>query len=493
MSAGQDLGEGVVPGDLIAGKYRVEKVLGIGGMGVVVSARHLALDEQVAIKLLLPETLKNPEAVSRFVREARAAVKIKSEHVARVSDVGQLENGSPYMVMEFLQGGDLADWLTQNGPLPFEQAVDFVLQACVAVADAHALGIVHRDLKPSNLYCVRRSDGQLMIKVLDFGISKMTNLDGSATGAELTKTNAVMGSPLYMSPEQMRSARDVDSATDTWALGVILFELITGRRPFSADTLTELVMKVASDAPPPLATYRPDAPPGLDEVIATCLAKDRRKRYPNVGALSLALLPFAPKRSKVWVERIAGIIQAAGLSQSALAVPVSPKETLPQATTAPEGSGTLPPLGRTTTGGGQRKSSRVWGGIVGGVLVIGATAGASMAVMSRKPATLSEPAQAAAASTPVPVTVATATASPAPAAPSTAAPLTAALIPLPSSAPAASTSAAASTHPHATSSSPSARGAGLSPKATAAGKTSCDPPFYFDAKGTKIFKPECPL
>ena len=174
MTSPPDSGAGVEPGQVLAGKYRIERVLGVGGMGVVVAAHHLQLDERVALKFLLPEALHNPEAVARFAREARAAVKIKSEHVARVSDVGQLENGAPYMVMEYLEGSDLSAWLHDRGALPFEQAVDFVLQAGEAIADAHALGIVHRDLKPANLFCVRRSDGQLTIKVLDFGISKLT-------------------------------------------------------------------------------------------------------------------------------------------------------------------------------------------------------------------------------------------------------------------------------------------------------------------------------
>src|SRR6478752_489071 len=159
-------------GEVLAGKYRIERVLGQGGMGIVVAATHLQLGERVALKFLLPEALSNPLAVERFAREARAAVKIKSEHVARVSDVGTLENGAPYMVMEYLDGSDLAAWLTQRGRLPVEQAVEFVLQASEAIAEAHSLGIVHRDLKPANLFVTRRPDGALSVKVLDFGISK---------------------------------------------------------------------------------------------------------------------------------------------------------------------------------------------------------------------------------------------------------------------------------------------------------------------------------
>src|SRR6266851_4099597 len=178
-------------GDLLAGKYRVERVLGAGGMGIVVAAHHLQLDERVAIKFLLPEMLSHQETVERFSREARAAVKIKSEQVTRVIDVGTLDNGAPYMVMEYLDGSDLAALLQQSGALPIEQAVEFVLQACEAIADAHGLGIVHRDLKPANLFCIRRSDGLLSIKVLDFGISKVTGMSASGPDMGMTKTAAV--------------------------------------------------------------------------------------------------------------------------------------------------------------------------------------------------------------------------------------------------------------------------------------------------------------
>ena len=210
--------EGAAPGDVIAGKYRVERVLGAGGMGVVVAALHLQLDERVALKLLSTSAAGNEEATARFLREARAAVKIKSEHVARVSDVGTLENGVPYMVMEYLDGTDLARWLAGRGVLPVEQAVDFLLQAGEAIAEAHTLGIVHRDLKPANLFCSKKPDGRLCIKVLDFGISKVTapGGPGGTDGGQhdLTRTATVVGTPTYMSPEQMLASRLVDLRTD---------------------------------------------------------------------------------------------------------------------------------------------------------------------------------------------------------------------------------------------------------------------------------------
>ncbi len=312
---------GVREGDVLAGKFRVDKVIGIGGMGVVVAAHHLQLDQKVALKFLLPHALESEEAVARFEREARAAVKIKSEHVARIIDVGALEDGRPYMVMEYLDGGDLDAWVRQKGPLDVEQAVEFVLQACEAIAEAHALGIVHRDLKPANLQCIRRPDGLLSVKVLDFGISKVTGHAASGLNLGITKTQSLMGSPVYMSPEQLQSSKNVDARTDIWSLGVILFELIAGRPPFTAETMPQLVLKVMSEPAPGLRELRPEAPEGLERVIHRCLDKDLDKRYPNVAELAADLLPFGPERARASVDRIARVIHAAGLSATDFALP----------------------------------------------------------------------------------------------------------------------------------------------------------------------------
>ena len=349
-NAGDDSSQivaGVHVGDVLAAKFRIEKILGAGGMGVVVAAHHIHLDEKVAIKFLLPEALNNPEAVARFAREARAAVKIKSDHVARIIDVGTLETGAPYIVMEYLEGGDLSAWIQQRGPLPIEQAVEFVLQACEALADAHALGIVHRDLKPANLFCIRGSDGLLSVKVLDFGISKITALGASGSDMAMTRTTSVMGSPLYMSPEQLLSSKDVDARTDIWALGVILHELLTGTAPFSGETLAELCVKISSQPPPMLRDSRPDAPLGLQEAILRCLQKDRNLRFLNVAQLATALFPYGPKRARDSVERISRIIQASGLSQDALALPPSSSAF-----------GVTP---ETQAAWGQTKSRALWG------------------------------------------------------------------------------------------------------------------------------------
>jgi serine/threonine protein kinase len=362
---------GVREGEVVARKYRVERVLGVGGMGVVVAAHHIELDQRVAIKFLLPEVLGHGEAVARFAREARAAVKIKSEHVAKVTDVGKLDNGAPYMVMEFLDGGDLASWLRTRGALPVEQAVEFVLQACEAIAEAHALGIVHRDLKPGNLFVIRRPDGALSVKVLDFGISKDTGMTGSSGAAAMTKTSALMGSPLYMSPEQMQSSRDVDARSDIWALGVILYELVTGSPPFTADTMPELVLRVVQgDLPVPVRVRRPDATPGLDEVLLQCLQRDRAKRFESIGVLAAALLPFAPKRSRASVERISGVLRSAGLSASALGLPPSSDN---EGQTAP--SGTSASWGTTARPTGRRR----WLTVGGCAVIVVASAAALLA------------------------------------------------------------------------------------------------------------------
>jgi serine/threonine-protein kinase len=309
---------GISPGVAVGGKYRVDRVLGAGGMGVVVAAHHLQLDEAVAIKFVHPQALGNVEALARFDREARALAKIRSEHVARVLDVGRLENGTPFMVMEYLEGSDLSARLETFGPLPVDEAVEYVLQACDALAEAHLLGIVHRDLKPANLFCTTGRDGLPLIKVLDFGISK--TVSGPQLSEEgLTRSRSVLGSPEYMSPEQIAAPRTVDARTDIWSLGAILFELLTGRVPFEAEGLLALAVRIANDISPSLAGLRPDAPSDLEPVILKCLEKDRARRYGDVGALAAALVAFAPVRARSMVDRIARIVEQA---------PVPPTDTV---------------------------------------------------------------------------------------------------------------------------------------------------------------------
>ncbi|HUH02702.1 MAG TPA: protein kinase [Kofleriaceae bacterium] len=290
-------------GEVLAGKYRIERVLGEGGMGLVCAAMHEHLRQRVAIKFLLPAALARQETVARFLREARAAVQLKSQHVGRVIDVGTLETGAPYIVMEYLEGCDLSEL---RGPqaLPPHEVVDYVLQACEALAEAHALGIIHRDIKPANLFVTRQPDGSALVKVLDFGIAKVSPLDADF---DMTKTQAVMGSPGYMSPEQLRSTRDVDVRADIWSLGVVLYELMAGRAPFVADSFSDLCIKIAMDPPPPLVA--PHVSPDLAQVVARCLEKDPSARFSNVAELAAALAPFGPPGADVRAARIARVLK----------------------------------------------------------------------------------------------------------------------------------------------------------------------------------------
>jgi serine/threonine-protein kinase len=296
-------------GDVLAGKYRIERLLGVGGMGVVVAARHEQLDQLVAIKFIRDDALDNDEAVERFLREARSAARLKSEHVARVLDVGRLDSGAPYMVMEFLEGNDLAHTLTHDGPMAVDLAASLMTQVCEAVAEAHAAGIVHRDLKPENLFLTRTVGGSPKMKVLDFGVSKSSRLSDDPR-AKLTRTRTILGSPLYMAPEQMRSSRDVDARGDVWALGVVLFELLTGRSPFEAETMPELCLKIISDPPLSLSQLRPAVPTALVEIVERCLEKDRNKRYESASELALALAPFVPPRNTIYSLPVPGALEA---------------------------------------------------------------------------------------------------------------------------------------------------------------------------------------
>jgi eukaryotic-like serine/threonine-protein kinase len=341
------------------GKYRVEAILGQGGMGVVAECTHLALNERVAIKLLRQDVMLDQDAVSRFVREAQAAVKLKSEYVARVSDVGAFENGTPYMVMEYLEGHDLGELLKQRGVLPVQWAVELMLQTAEALCEAHSLGIVHRDVKPTNLFVTWRPDGTSLIKVLDFGISKSP----MGTDMQLTQTQSLLGTPAYMSPEQMRSARLVDHRTDIWSLGTVFYEVLEGRKPFEAASFSEMCVKVAVDDPDSMH----NAPPPLQQVIMRCLAKTPDQRYANMGEFARDLIPFSadPHAAQMLVERMARMLKRSTFDWEGNSTGVS-RQALPAGRELDSGPVRTPipgtPIPRTSSqwGMGSDPAARPW-------------------------------------------------------------------------------------------------------------------------------------
>lgn len=305
----------VQAGDVLAGKFRVEKVLGVGGMGVVVQALHLELERRVAVKFMLRDVATSAELVARFLREARAAARLQSEHVVRVLDVGRFDTGEPYMVMEFLAGEDLAQHARGTGPLAPDRMVDMIVQGCEAIAEAHTQGIIHRDLKPSNLFLARRADGAPLVKVLDFGISKVTaTAEGAPFEASMTSTQSVLGSPAYMSPEQMRSAKHVDARSDIWALGIIMHELLAGQPVWEADSLPGLVAMVTADTAPSLAKRRPGLAPALEAAIMRCLEKEPSRRWQSVAELVDAIAPFGTPEASDAARRVVRIQRGAGLT-----------------------------------------------------------------------------------------------------------------------------------------------------------------------------------
>jgi serine/threonine-protein kinase len=316
--------------DTLSRKFRIDGVLGAGGMGVVVVAQHLALDKRVAIKLMRPELRVRRDLVRRFLREARAAARLNSRHVTQVFDVGTLDDGAPYIVMEYLDGIDLAAWLRRHGPVPVSLAAAMLSQAADAIAEAHAIGIVHRDLKPANLFVTRDSDGESLVKVLDLGICKLVErTDDLPDTASLA---AGLGTPAYMAPEQLDAAGHADARSDIWSLGVILYELVTGRVPFHGRTPEERHARAARDPVPPMD--RAGVTSDFEAIVARCLARDPAARFQAVTEMAAALAPFAggvrgardassplaagpARRSKqwTWTAVIAAALAIAGASR----------------------------------------------------------------------------------------------------------------------------------------------------------------------------------
>jgi serine/threonine-protein kinase len=344
----------LTPGNVVAGKFRVERTLGEGGMGVIVAATHLQLEQQVALKVFRGDLGVDQEAAARFKREAKAAAQIRSEHVARVLDAGVAEEEIPYIVMEYLEGRTLDKVIAEQGPLEVPMAAEIIVQACEGLAEAHARGIVHRDIKPSNLFLVERSHSWQMVKLLDFGISKVALAGGgSSSGSKPDlSTKVMMGTPCYMSPEQLRSTGTVDHRTDIWSLGATLYELLAGTAPFDpTQGFLDLADAILLKPLIALRDLRRDVPEALEAVVARCLSKDRRGRFDTAGELAMALLPFAPPRSAVHAERAASI---ASMARN------------PATTTTPA-AGTRTPTGKRKTLIGRAPLTSRWAAIAMGV------------------------------------------------------------------------------------------------------------------------------
>ncbi len=307
------------PGTVIDGRYRIDALHAEGGMSIVFRATHLLLERRVAFKVVSESVMGVPGCSERFLREARAATRLKNDHIVQVYDVGVLESGAPYMVMEWLEGGDLAQTL-EAGPLPLETAIEYVLQVCETLAEVHGRGIIHRDLKPSNLFVTTGPDGAPRIKLLDFGVSKIASVGSEV---RITQTGTILGSPSYMSPEQMGTAEEADERTDVWGVGIVLYELLVGDVPFAGGSLATILDTIAMQQPPKVSAVRADVPSGVDDVIARCLRSNPAERYPDVASLAADLAPWGPAGSKLRAVGIVALSHAARSRAPEIPAPVS--------------------------------------------------------------------------------------------------------------------------------------------------------------------------
>ncbi len=366
------------PGTVVAGKYRIDRTLGTGGMGVVVAATHLELGTPIALKFLHHDMTQNQSVVERFMREARSSAQLRGENVCRVSDVGRTESGQPFLVMELLAGQDLGTLLKTNGALQVTVAAEIIMQACIALGEAHAVGVIHRDIKPGNLFWTQRPDGSALIKVLDFGVAKAPE----ELNMSLTQTQNVIGSPGYMSPEQLKSSKSVDPRSDIWSLGIVLYELVSGKKPFEAQSITELALKVAMDPAPAMSA---GIPPSFESVILRCLEKDPQRRYRDVADLATALAPFVgPTRGPELAYAVTRVLR--GNHQPFIAAPPPHGASTP--TTLRGANGVMPPSGISTKRSWRLPAVMGAGAAVGIVLALVMLMGGN-----KKPVAASAPAE----------------------------------------------------------------------------------------------------
>ncbi|HET7538729.1 MAG TPA: serine/threonine-protein kinase [Polyangiaceae bacterium] len=291
---------------LLEDNYALERVIGCGGAGIVLAARHRRLGQRVALKFLRPDRPRAPEVLERLVLEAQITARIKSAHVTRMLDIGRLPDGEPFLVMEYLEGCDLAALLKARGPLASSDAVAYLRQACAGLTASHAMGIIHRDLKPSNLFLSLAPNGSPLVKILDFGSAEESPRPGTVAGThERARKPLDMGSPPFAAPEQLRAERPADPKSDIWALGAALFTLLAGRSPFARPYLSETYLAILSGRVPNLTAARPDIERSLAAVVERCLAADPEQRFASAAELSVALEPFVTQAPKAAVSRAA--------------------------------------------------------------------------------------------------------------------------------------------------------------------------------------------
>jgi serine/threonine-protein kinase len=329
------------PGEVLEGKYRIEHMLGEGGMGAVAKATHIMRRAPVALKFMSGAVVSIAGAVERFVNEGVAASQIDSDHVVKVFDVGRLESGAPYLVMEYLEGRDLGEILAADGPrLSIPRGVHFALQMLRALDTAHNAGIVHRDMKPSNCFVIEKDGEADFVKLVDFGISKFRASEDPSLNANLTRTNSALGTPLYMSPEQARSPRDVDHRSDLYSVAAILYEMLCGRTPYTCESgeFTEILFKIFTTEPDPILAMNPDVPEDLAAVVHRALQREPDARYGSALDMASALAPFADERSAPLLAKLDALRARAVLTTGATAPPAPPGATSQPPGPAPTGT-----------------------------------------------------------------------------------------------------------------------------------------------------------